>query len=93
VFFARYFYFINLLFQTEGAIKINKGKNSSLPATMQNERTIFDSGVNAVKFPAGPTAPSPGPTLLSEVKTAVALVIISLPSVETIITDTVKTAK
>jgi len=46
-FTARILYFITRLFQTCGVNKTSTGKNSSRPAIMQNEKTIFEKEENA----------------------------------------------
>ena len=60
---------------------------------MQNERTIFEKAVKDEKFPAGPAIPRPGPILLSEAITAVALEAMSFPSMEISAVETKKIAK
>ena len=51
------------------------GKSSSLPASILNERTIFEKGEKNAKLDVGPTASIPGPMLFIVATTAVKLVV------------------
>ena len=57
-------------FHKEREKNINNGKISKRPASISNDKTIFDKSVKLEKFPVGPTTPRPGPTLLKHVATA-----------------------
>ena len=50
------------------------GKISNLPASISRLSTTFEKGLYPVKSSTGPTAPSPGPTLLMQVSAALKLV-------------------
>ena len=71
-----FFYFFQVLLES----KTIRGKISSLPKSIANDKTSFAKGEKIEKLPVGPTKLSPGPTLEMQVKAAVKFVAVSKPS-------------
>lgn len=77
-------YYYPFFFQVAGMKRINRGKSSSLPASIVKESTYLDKAENCEKLPVGPTSPSPGPVLFKVAATLVKVVRKSKLSSETI---------
>ena len=69
-------------FQVEGENRRSMGKISKRPMIMQRARAALERPEKALKFPMGPTISRPGPTLLTEARAAVTVVVKENPSRE-----------
>lgn len=77
----------NLRLHTFVVNNIKNGNISKRPASISKQKTSFDNGENAEKFPVAPTSSIPGPILLSVAITELNVVAKSKLSAETINTD------
>ena len=65
----------------DGVNNSSIGQISRRPISILSERMIFETGLNILKLPAGPTISRPGPMLFRQAITAVTVTSVLKPSI------------